>query len=160
MTTIRTVRDHLGDHPFFAGMSAGYLDLLTGCGKLAHFREGAFLMREGDTAGDFFLVRRGRAAVEIQAPSGPLTIAHASEGGVLGFSWLFPPHRVSFDVHATTPMDVIVLDGACLRGKADDDHELGYQLMSRFSRLLLAMLQATRRQLLDVYGGTDVARHR
>jgi len=162
MASIKTVRDHLAEHPFFAGMAPSYVDLIAGCGRLAHYNAGTFLMKEGDKAGDFYLVRRGRAAVEIHAPArGPLTIAHASEGSVIGFSWLFPPHHVAFDVHASTPMDVIALDGACLRGKADSDHELGYQLMSRFSRLLLELLNATRHQLLDVYGGTDVAaRHR
>ena len=43
-------------------------------------------------------------------------------------------------------------DGSCLRGKCETDHELGYQLMRRFAASLLERLQATRLQLLDVYG--------
>ena len=38
------------------------------------------------------------------------------------------------------------------RGKCEEDHELGYQLMRRFAGGLLDRLQATRLQLLDVYG--------
>ena len=47
---------------------------------------------------------------------------------------------------------MIAFDGACLRGKCDADHELGYQLMRRFAAVIVERLQATRLQLLDVYG--------
>jgi hypothetical protein len=43
-------------------------------------------------------------------------------------------------------------DGACLRQKCDDDHSLGYKLLMRFSNVLVSRLQATRMQLMDVYG--------
>ena len=47
---------------------------------------------------------------------------------------------------------LVTFDAACLRGKVEADHELGYQLMSRFAANLVDRLQATRLQLLDVYG--------
>jgi CRP/FNR family cyclic AMP-dependent transcriptional regulator len=47
---------------------------------------------------------------------------------------------------------VIAFDGGCLRGKCETDHELGHQLMRRFAACLVERLQATRLQLLDVYG--------
>ena len=43
-------------------------------------------------------------------------------------------------------------DGACLRGKCEADHELGFALMRRFAASLTEGLHATRLQLLDVYG--------
>ena len=46
----------------------------------------------------------------------------------------------------------IALDGKCLRGKCDDDHSLGYELMKRFAHIMEERLQATRLQLLDLYG--------
>ena len=56
------------------------------------------------------------------------------------------------DGRAVQPCSLIALDGACLRAKCDDDHELGYQLMSRFAANIVDRLQATRFQLIDVYG--------
>ena len=47
----------------------------------------------------------------------------------------------------------IDFNGLCLRGKCDADHDLGYDLMQRFAQTMMARLQATRLQLLDVYGG-------
>ena len=74
---------------------------------------------------------------------------------MLGWSWLFPPYRWQFDARATAETSAIALDGACLRGKCDDDSALGYRLMQRFAQLIQQRLQQTRLQLLDVYGRDD-----
>jgi CRP/FNR family cyclic AMP-dependent transcriptional regulator len=46
----------------------------------------------------------------------------------------------------------IAFDGKCLRGKCEQDHDLGYELMKRFARVMIERVRATRIQLLDVYG--------
>jgi hypothetical protein len=46
----------------------------------------------------------------------------------------------------------IGMDARCLRQKCDADHDVGYEMMLRFVPLLVGRLQATRMQLLDVYG--------
>ena len=73
-------------------------------------------------------------------------------GDPVGWSWLFAPYRWQLDARALEPCELIGFDGACLRGKCEADHELGYQLMRRFAANLVDRLQATRLQLLDVYG--------
>ena len=91
--------------------------------------------------------------LEVSAPGrGPLLIETLQPGDVVGWSWLFPPYRWQLDGRTTEPSELIAFDGACLRGKSDEDHELGYQLMRRFAANVVDRLQATRLQLLDVYG--------
>ena len=63
-----------------------------------------------------------------------------------------PPYVWHFDAQAITDVRVTVFDGACLRGKCDDDPALGYDLMKRFAQVFLERLQWTRLRLLDVYG--------
>jgi hypothetical protein len=46
----------------------------------------------------------------------------------------------------------IGIDAACLRGKCEADHDLGYEMMKRFLPILVQRLHATRLQILDVYG--------
>jgi hypothetical protein len=46
----------------------------------------------------------------------------------------------------------IALDGKCLRTKCEQNHDLGYELLKRFSQIMSRRLDATRLQLLDVYG--------
>ncbi|TLM98114.1 Crp/Fnr family transcriptional regulator, partial [bacterium] len=45
----------------------------------------------------------------------------------------------------------IALDGKCLRAKSEEDHNLGYELLKRFSEIIVERLDATRLQLLDLY---------
>ena len=61
---------------------------------------------------------------------------------MVGWSWLFPPYRWHFDARALDMVRAVAFDGACLRGKCDDDHTLGYELLGRFAPVMLERLQA------------------
>ena len=151
--TDRTIRDLLGEHPFFAGMLSEHLDLLAGCGRNEVFPAGTTLAREGDPAERFHVLRSGRVALGIHVPQHqPLVIATLGPGDVLGWSWLFPPHVWRFDADALQETHTIGLDGVCLRQKCEADAALGYALMQRFAQVLVRRLEATRYQLVDVYG--------
>ncbi|HUH80128.1 MAG TPA: cyclic nucleotide-binding domain-containing protein [Solirubrobacteraceae bacterium] len=150
---IRTLEELISAASVFTGLSSAQLELIAGCGANEHFAAGERLFREGGPAERFFLIREGAVALEVDAPGrGPLVIETLHGGEVVGWSWLFEPYRWEFDARAVVPTAVVCFDGACLRGKCEEDHELGYQLMRRFASLLIDRLQATRLQLLDVYG--------
>ncbi len=150
----RTLEPILRDHAFFAGLDQAYLSLIAGCAKNVVVPEGVFLFREGEPADKFFLIRDGRAVLEVAAPGRePLAVQSFAEGDVLGFSWLVEPHhRYQFDGRVSERVRALEMDGACLRGKCEEDPRLGYELMRRFAALASEMLAATRLQLLDVYG--------
>lgn len=153
MGKIKTITDYLSESSFFEGMKDDHLELLSGCGGIQHFKPGDFLIKEGEEANSFYLILRGEIAVESYAPaSGPIMLSRSGPGEVTGYSWLFPPHRNQFDSRALTKVDAIHLDGKCLRGKADNDYELGYHLMKRFAQLVLQRMHNTHRQMLNVYG--------
>ena len=149
----QTLEPLLRDHKFFAGLDPGYLSLIAGCAANEVFPADAFRFREGEPAQTFYLIREGKVALEIAAPGrGALVVQTLGEGDVAGFSWLIAPHRWEFDGRAVEPVRAVRMDGTCLRAKFDDDPRLGYELMRRFARLTVNRLQATRLQLLDVYG--------
>jgi CRP/FNR family cyclic AMP-dependent transcriptional regulator len=150
---IRSIEQVLTEIPTFAGLDPHHLERIAGCGRNCGFEAGEYLAREGDEANTFYVVRHGRVALELAAPArGPLFIATLGDGAVVGWSWLFAPFRWSFDARALDDTRAIAFDGACLRGKCEDDKELGYALMQRFTGIILDRLQSTRLQLLDVYG--------
>jgi CRP/FNR family cyclic AMP-dependent transcriptional regulator len=149
---MRTVEQLLADHPFFAGMRSDQLAVLAGCASNVHFERDSYLIREGEAADTFFILRAGRVALETSAPQRrPLTIETIEAGEVLGWSWLFPPYRWHFSGRALDEVRATKLDGACLRGKGESDPALGYELMRRFAAIAIERLQATRLQLLDLY---------
>jgi CRP-like cAMP-binding protein len=157
MTEPRTIENLLAQLPAFQGLDRSYLELVAACGANDGFGAGEQLFREGDPADSFHVVRRGRISLEVFVPNrGTMMITTLGAGELVGWSWLFPPYRWHFDARATEPTRTIAFDGACLRGKCEQDHDLGYELMRRFASLMLDRLQATRLQLLDVYGRAPV----
>lgn len=141
------------EHPFFAGLEEPFCTLVCGCAKNVRFEAGQYLFHEGEPADAFYLIRHGRVALELHAPErGAVTFQTLGEGEVVGVSWLIPPYRWTYDARALTLVRAIALDAACLRQKCEADHDLGYDMMKRFMPVLIQRLQATRLQILDVYG--------
>jgi CRP-like cAMP-binding protein len=150
---MRTIADLLATLPLFEGLDDATLRLVAGCAVNTRFATGEFLLREGEPAETFYVLRAGRVALEIDAPPrGPVIVETLGPGAVVGWSWLFPPYEWHFDAVALEPVRAIALDGACLRGKCDDDPRLGLDLTRRFAGMIVARLQATRLRLLDLYG--------
>lgn len=142
----------IGRLPFFQGLKEEHIALLAGCARNVRFDEGEFLFRERSQANDFYVLREGRVAIEIASPeAGAHVIQTLQPGAVVGWSWLIPPHVWQFDGKAVTPVVALALDGVCLRGKCEADHDLGYELMKRFATTMVERLAATRLQLLDLY---------
>jgi len=150
---METLEPILAAHPFLKDLEARYIRLLVGCASNVRFNAGRFLFHEGEEANRFYMIRQGKVAVEIRAAGRrPITVQTVREGEVLGWSWLIPPYRWRFDARAIEPTRTIALDGKCLRTKSEKDHNLGYELLKRFSDIVVERLDATRLQLLDVYG--------
>ncbi|HVO50649.1 MAG TPA: cyclic nucleotide-binding domain-containing protein [Thermoanaerobaculia bacterium] len=151
----------LSEHPFLKGMTSAEIAIVAGCARNETFQPGQFLFRQGAEADRFFIIRHGKAAVEVSAPPrGVLTIQTVSDGEILGWSWLVPPYRWRFSALAKELTRVIALDGRCLRQKCEEDHDLGYELLKRFADVVGQRLDATRLQLLDVYAAELVGRRR
>lgn len=150
---MQTMEEVLGSHPFFAGLNADAMRLIAGCASNVHFAEGEYLFEEGHEANQFWVIRRGRVAMQLESPGqGAIVTDTMDEGEVVGWSWLVPPYRFFADGRAVTPVSATALDGACLRGKCEADPELGYQLLKRVTSVMYQRLQSTRIRLLDLYG--------
>ncbi|MDD5656687.1 MAG: cyclic nucleotide-binding domain-containing protein [Elusimicrobia bacterium] len=143
----------LAGHPFCKDFKREQLRQLAGCAANARYETGRFLLRQGGGATRFFLIRRGLVRVELFMPGrGPVLIQTLGPGEALGWSWLVEPYRWAFSARAAEPTLALAFDGACLRRKLDRDSELGYRILKRFIAVLAARLDATRLQLMDIYG--------
>jgi len=150
---IQTLEGIVGQHPFFKGMENRHVQLIAGCAKNVRFDEGEIIFREGDPADQFYFIREGLVAVELMIPHrGFTTLQTVGEGEVLGWSWLLAPYRWRFGARTLQPTRALAFDGKCLRGKCEEDHDLGYEMLKRFTNVVTERLEATRLQLLDLYG--------
>ena len=149
----------LAAHPFFAGLDPDSLATVTGCASNVKFDAGQTVLKKGEEANQFYIVRHGRIAVEAFSPTrGPLVIQTVEEGEILGWSWLVAPYKWRFDARALELTRAVALDGKCLREKCETNHDLGYALLKRFTDVIGERLDATRLQLLDLYAAPERGR--
>ena len=153
---MRTLDALIVESPVFTGLDQEQLELIAGCGSNVVFAAGERLFREGDQADTFFLVRHGLVALDTDVPNrADVTVETVGPGEIVGWSWLLEPHRWHFTGRAVELVRAVQFDGVCLRKKCEEDPVLGYELLSRFAQVLVNRLQATRLQLMDVYGRGD-----
>jgi len=150
--TERELRPMLAEIAFLRGIGDRQLDVLATMAHATSLATGTMLGREGETAEAFYLIQSGRVALEIHTPDrGAVRIQTVGPGEPVGWSWLVPPHRWQFDARAVDAVQAIAIDGAALRERCEQDHELGYQLLKRLVTVVASRLAATRLQLLDIY---------
>jgi CRP-like cAMP-binding protein len=150
---METLERIIAEQPFFAGLEQSSLNLLTGCASNVRFDAGVYIFKEGDEANEFYLIRGGKVALELFAPQQkPIIVETLGVGEILGWSWLLPPFQWKFFARAMEDTRALALDGKCLRTKCEENHDLGYEMLKRFAHIIERRLEATRFQLLDVYG--------
>jgi len=157
----QTIERVLADHPLLKGCEPRYIQLLAGCARRVEFNTDEFIFRQGEEADQFYLIRRGRVALEIPTPGGgPIILQTAGKGDFLGWSWMITPYRWHFDARAVEVTRTVALSGKGLREKCEADHHLGYEVIRRVASIMDQRLQATRLQLLDIYGICSNSRQR
>ena len=147
------IRDALASHPFFLGLNDARLDALASFTFVRDVPAGAWIARTGGYADVFHAIVHGRAGIEIHAADRePLVVSTVHAGEVIGWSWFMEPHRWHFDVIALDHMRLLDIDAARLRAACSADHELGFHVATQLTRVLGSRLEATRHQLVDIYG--------
>ena len=153
---METIEPILAEHPFIKGLRHEHVQLMVGCARNVKFDAGEFILREGQEANEFYIIRHGQVNLEIHGPkSHAITIHTVREDDVLSWSWLFPPYLWHFDARAIELTRAIALDAKCLRTKCEKDPSLGYELAKRLAHVIEHRLQGATLQLLDLYGSAD-----
>jgi len=147
---METLEPILKQHSFFRGLPSKYIDFIVGCTSHVVFKAGEVILREGESADKFYLIRSGNVAIYISQPR-EITIQTIHEGDILGWSWLISPYHYRFSAKAVENTRALALDGKCLREKCEKNSDLGYELLKRLVNIFTQRLEATRLQLLDVY---------
>jgi CRP/FNR family cyclic AMP-dependent transcriptional regulator len=150
---MNSIEPILAAHPFFKEFERRHFDIILGCSENVQFEAGQFIFREGQDADSFYLLYYGKISLEVFVPQrGTIPIQTLKAGEVLGWSWMIPPYHWHFDARAVELTRAVALNGVCLRKRCDEDHDLGYRFLTRIAHIMEHRLQATRIQLLDLYG--------
>jgi len=132
-------------HPFLQGFKPEHLEILAANALPAHFEAAEVIFREGEMANRFYLITQGAIVLETYTKDkGGALVDKIGAGDVLGWSWLFPPYYWRMDARAVEPTNAIFFYGTRLRQEAEQDHDLGFELMRRVAAVAIQRLQAAR----------------
>lgn len=140
----------LSDNGFFAGIGPDHLAFLVSCAVPRTVDDGEVLFRFGDPAAYFYLLRSGCITLEVAALEGPpLELQSLRDGAVLGWSWLIPPYRWSFQARAEARCEMLEFDGKQVLARCESDPAFGYTMLKRFSGLMSERLAFARQKMID-----------
>jgi CRP-like cAMP-binding protein/Fe-S-cluster-containing hydrogenase component 2 len=105
----RALASHLLSVPMFAGLSAEFLESLKKSVELIDVPPGEVIVRQGDVADAFYLIRLGFVKVSQEFPGGELVLNYLSRGNFFGEMGLLPP---AFRVRARGPQPGQIAEGA------------------------------------------------
>ncbi|MFA6003644.1 MAG: cyclic nucleotide-binding domain-containing protein [Elusimicrobiota bacterium] len=139
-------------HEFFRDFKPQHLQIFQDCASDGRYGRDQFLLRQGQGAERFFLIRKGEVRLELLTPEyGPIPIQTVGPGEVVGWSWIVPPYKSSFDARAVEALHVIVFDTSELRRRCEQDFELGYRVLQKFTAALSLRLDAVRARLVEYH---------
>jgi CRP-like cAMP-binding protein len=140
----------LEKQPFFRGMANRQLELLAENSMPAEFNADDPILTEGASANHFYIILEGQVdLISRGLDDETVRIQSIGKGDLLGWSWLFPPYYWHFEARAISPVKALSFSGTRLRELCEENHDLGYELMTRITGIVIKRLQATRRELVE-----------
>ncbi len=151
--TAQSVVDVLRKVQFLNAVSEEFLGRLALIAQAVTFPAGSLVFRQGDMSNSFYLLLDGNVALEIGASAvGSKRILTVGTGELLGWSPVLGQPRMSATARALTDVLAIELEAAACLAICESEPRFGYELMKRTAIAIAKRLEATRLQLLDVYG--------
>lgn len=145
-----SITQELAEEGFFAGLDTNYMDFLVAQAERFHADQNRILFRHGNRAKWFYLISSGEISIEIPAIEGPtLELQSLGAGRILGWSWLIPPYKWSFQARAAEPSELIAINGVAVLERCEADPRFGYELFKRFSALMSRRLGEARERMME-----------
>jgi CRP-like cAMP-binding protein len=153
MTDVAALVTHIDTTWFGSGLSGAIKERLAGMAREYEAPAHARLLREGDDTRELSVLIEGRVALtEHVAGRGSVTVMTVEPGDVFGWSALIAPYRATSSVISLEPVRVVAFDAGMLRERVRSDCELTAGIYPKLLEALARRLDATRHQLLDLYG--------
>jgi CRP/FNR family cyclic AMP-dependent transcriptional regulator len=150
---VLTPTEAVRETPFLAGLGRTEQRRIAELGRLVTLETGRILLREGDPTTHLGIVRSGRVALRAQVPGrGAVTFLTVEKGDIFGWSAVVPPYRATSTAIAVEPSEALLFEARALRDALERDDELAAALYPRLLRSVARRLEATRLQLLDLFG--------
>ena len=127
---------------FFANLTTGQLERVAAISELQDCTEAQQLYRIGDPANRVYVLVRGMVRHSIGFAGRNARVGDIlRRGEVFGWAALTPTCKVRLaNASCLSPCRFLVIDGAGLMALMEQDHTLGYRLMTQLNRLITGTL--------------------
>ena len=129
---------------FFQGLTADQIDHVAAVSEMQQFEAGRQVYRIGEQAKSVYVLVDGTVRMSIgfggrNAKAGDIV----RRGDVFGWAALTPAcnQRIA-TASCLSPCDILAVDGVGLMNLMEQDHTLGYRLMTQLTRLITGTLTA------------------
>lgn len=145
---------------FLDALPATHRARLLSLARERSFPAGARVFDEDAEARQFWILRSGLVALDAQVPGqGPVVVETLGPGELLGWSWLFEPHRWHLGAEVREPVEAWEFDAAAVRAAIEEDPAFGLAMTRCVASVAIGRrLRACRIRLLDLYGAGTGAR--
>ena len=132
-------------HELLKGFEPQHLEKLVGLAREAEFQRDSIIFHQGAKVPFFYLLTKGRVALEWSANGQRVTVQELDAGAAMGWSAVTDASQSAhFDARALTPVHTIAFDGVQLRAACESDPYFGYAMMKALFSLACERLDATR----------------
>ncbi len=150
---MENIINSIAEKPFFRDLKHEYIEFLALNSVKKEFNPFDFIFKIGESADHFYLVEKGSVAIELfSSEKGVIRIQTIGEGDILGWSWMLPPYKWHFEARTVEDTTLICFDGKKVLQECEKNQGFGYEILKRYMVVMAERLEASRFQLLDVYG--------
>ena len=154
MTAADLTRHHIAVHPFVGDLEASDVVWMQARAVSVDYAASDAIFSAGEDADAFYLIRTGLVALRLGEDRVPGRVVQTvNEGGVLGWSWLYPPYQWQFTAQATAPVHMLQIATSDLLTAFADDPAFGYRFVARLAATMAERLHAARKQLIELSHG-------
>jgi len=115
------------------------------------YKSGEMIFNAGETAEHLCFVLEGKVDLLTEFPDGSLRAwMDVTSGFLLCWSSVIKPYRYSFSARAATPLRMLKIEGKQLRQLMDEDHDLGFIIMTHVAHAIAERLRTTRTMLVSL----------
>jgi CRP-like cAMP-binding protein len=140
-------------HGFLGALTPAHRDRLLGFALEVSLRDETRVFEEDGVADRFWIIRSGLVALDVHVPGRPPAVVETiGAGELLGWSWLFPPHRWHLGAETRGAVLASEFDAERVRAAFLDDPAFGLAVTDCVAQVIARRLKATRIRLLDLYG--------
>ena len=133
--------DFLQSVGIFKGLDESQLTAVRGCCQLEQYKADSKLFGEGQSASNLYIVKTGQVDLRFDLPgratSEKNTISTIMESNAFGWSSLVAPYKYSLSAYCSTQScEVVKIDRQSLFKLFEEDHRLGYLVLSNLARVI------------------------